>query len=386
MVWYAHPIKLGSYTCVLFLSLIAIISVGGCAGGSSSTPPPPVNATPAIASLTPPTVDAGSIGATITINGTGFIASSVAQWNHNSRTTTFVNGTQLQVALTAADLASGGTGQITVTNPAPGGGASGALALTVNNPMPAVTGISPGSITTLAAGAVLTLNGSGFVTASVVMWNGATHSSTFVSPTQLQITLTTADVATAGSSQIVVVNPAPGGGSAAPAAEPILNPVPAISSLNPSSVASGGQAQTLTVNGSGFVSSSVVQLDGVAHPTSFVSGSVLTSTLSAADIATSKTYQVTVATAAPGGGASAAATLTVNSYPKPTIASLTPTSIPIGSLVTLIDVLGTGFTPDSTAQVNGGSSVSITGLSVGELLFTLPAADDGHFADFANTR
>ena len=48
---------------------------------------------------------------------------------------------------------------------------------------------------------------------------------------------------------------APGGGTG-------NNPVPSITSLNPSSATAGGPAFTLTVNGSGFISSSVVNFNG----------------------------------------------------------------------------------------------------------------------------
>src|SRR5215813_6947567 len=146
MVRHALPIK--GYSCPAALSLMAIILVGGCAGGGgSSTQPPPTNPTPAITAISPSTLQAGVSGATVTISGSGFIVASVAQWNQNTRPTTFVSSTQLQVALTTADLATGSTGQITIMNPAPGGGASGASTLTVNNPIPALTGISPSSIT-----------------------------------------------------------------------------------------------------------------------------------------------------------------------------------------------------------------------------------------------
>src|SRR5207302_11136612 len=148
-----------------------------CAGGGSALPPRPTSAQTAITALARTGVTAGTNGTAVTITGSGFIATSGAQWNNGSLTTTFVSSTELQVALTTADIASGGTGQITVTNPAPGGGQSSALTFTINNPIPTLTAISPSSITLLSAGSVLTLNGSGFVAASAVTWNGAYHAS-----------------------------------------------------------------------------------------------------------------------------------------------------------------------------------------------------------------
>ena len=43
-------------------------------------------------------------------------------------------------------------------------------------------------------------------------YNGVDHPATFVSSTQLTISLSTTDLATAGSYAVVVTNPTPGGG------------------------------------------------------------------------------------------------------------------------------------------------------------------------------
>jgi uncharacterized repeat protein (TIGR01451 family) len=376
MILHQRTINLRRYLRALLSSSIAAVFLCACGGGGgASSAPPATNPVPTIAAVSPTPLMAGAPGATVTITGSGFIQSSAGEWNQSSRATTFVTSTQLQLALTAADLGAGGTGQITVINPGPGGGTSAAATLTINNPTPMLAGVSPSSLTTLSAGTVLTLTGSGFVASSVVTWNSAVHTSTFVSATQLQITLTAADVAGVGSAQIAVVNPTPGGGSATPSPVPIGYPAPVISSLNPSNIPAGGQPMTLTINGIGFASSSVVQLNGAARPTTFVSGNVLTTTLGTADLANPATVQVTVTTGTPGGGVSGPMALTISSYPRPTIASLTPSSIPIGSLDTLIDVLGSGFTSASTVQVNGSTPISTNSSNAGELFFTLPATD-----------
>jgi hypothetical protein len=83
------------------------------------------------------------------------------------------------------------------------------------------------------------------------------------------------------------------------------NPVPLINQpLAPDAVAPGGAEFTLTVNGTGFVSGSVVNWDGSARATTFVNSSQLTATILASDIATASTASVTVANPSPGGGAS----------------------------------------------------------------------------------
>jgi len=82
-------------------------------------------------------------------------------------------------------------------------------------------------------------------------------------------------------------------------------PVPFINvPLMPDATAPGGPQFTLTVNGTGFVSNSVVNWNGSALATQFVSGSQLTAIVPATDIATASTGWVTAVSPGPGGGTS----------------------------------------------------------------------------------
>ncbi len=82
-------------------------------------------------------------------------------------------------------------------------------------------------------------------------------------------------------------------------------PVPFISQpLIPDATAPGGAQFPLTVNGTGFVSNSVVNWNGSALATTFVDSSQLTATVLASDIAKPGSGQVTVVTPSPGGGTS----------------------------------------------------------------------------------
>ena len=82
------------------------------------------------------------------------------------------------------------------------------------------------------------------------------------------------------------------------------NPAPGISSLSPSFTPSGGSQFTLTVNGGNFMAGSVVNWNGSARSTTYVSPTQLTATITAADIASSGITSVTVVNPAPGGGVS----------------------------------------------------------------------------------
>jgi N-acetylneuraminic acid mutarotase len=92
---------------------------------------------------------------------------------------------------------------------------------------------------------------------------------------------------------------------------PAPNPVPLIAALSPSSATAGGPDFTLTVQGSNFISGSVVRWNGSDMTTVFVSGSTLTVSVPAGDISSVGTVMVTVFNPGPGGGLSSASTFTI---------------------------------------------------------------------------
>ena len=89
---------------------------------------------------------------------------------------------------------------------------------------------------------------------------------------------------------------APGCGYSRPAA----GITSTITTLAPASENAGDAAFTLTVNGSGFATTSVVYWNASPRTTAFVSGSQVTAQITAADIATTATDTVYVRTT--GGG------------------------------------------------------------------------------------
>lgn len=95
------------------------------------------------------------------------------------------------------------------------------------------------------------------------------------------------------------------------------NPVPTVVSIAPDAVVAGGAAFVLTVDGTGFVSASVVEWNGVPRTTTFVSATRVTAAISAADIAAAGTAAVTVRTPVPGGGRSSPMTLRIAGAPAP---------------------------------------------------------------------
>lgn len=87
-----------------------------------------------MSSLSPSSVTAGGAAFTLTVTGSNFVSSSVVEWNQSPRTTTWVNSTTLTIPVSAGDIAASGSADISVDNPAPGGGTSGSLSLKINSP------------------------------------------------------------------------------------------------------------------------------------------------------------------------------------------------------------------------------------------------------------
>ena len=91
---------------------------------------------PALTGLSPASAVEGGTDFTFTLAGENFTSNSEVRWNGQMRPTHFVDHQRLQVDISAADIAGAGSGEITVFNPAPGGGVTNPLTFTID-PQPA---------------------------------------------------------------------------------------------------------------------------------------------------------------------------------------------------------------------------------------------------------
>jgi hypothetical protein len=133
---------------------------------------------------------------------------------------------------------------------------------------------------------------------------------------------------------------------------PAPNSVPAVSSVTPSSVAAGAPDTTVTISGSGFISSSTANLNGQALKTTFVSGTQLSAVIPAASLSAGAINNVTVTNPPPGGGTSGGAVAFTVNNPSPTVTQISPNSIPSGTPTTLV-VTGNAFVPTSKVTLDG---------------------------------
>lgn len=359
------PILLKKLLFALYaVSILFTSALTGCGDNSPM---------PTITSLSPASVNAGSSAFTLTVTGTGFFSGAAVQWNGSARSTAVVSATQLTASIPAADVANAGTAQVTVLAK---GKTSPASSFTINapvnpNPVPTISSLGPATAIAGGAGFTLTVNGSNFVSGVAVLWGGSARTTSFVSATQLTASITAADIASAGSQAVTVANPLPGGGPSNAVAFTIISPPPTLSSLSPATATAGGAAFTLTVNGSGFLAGASVAWNGSTRPTTVVSATQLTSSITAADIAAAGTTQVDVVQ----GSLRSTNQLnfTINAAP-PTLTSISPNTIAAGNAAFDLTVNGTGFT--TSAQVAWNSTaLTTTFVSATQLKAAVPATN-----------
>jgi len=84
----------------------------------------PAKATPAVSSLAPSSVTHGSGDFEMRITGSGFAPNASVEFRGHAVATSFISPSQLVVLIPAAEVQFIGEADVTVTNPAPGGGTS----------------------------------------------------------------------------------------------------------------------------------------------------------------------------------------------------------------------------------------------------------------------
>jgi len=222
------------------------------------------------------------------VTGSNFVDGSAVLWNGQARGTVFAGSTTLRAAIPAEDLASAATAAVSVSNPAPGGGASGAGTFVVFNPAPSPSALEPSSSTAGSPGFSLAVTGSGFVDGSVVLWNGQARNTVFAGSNRLNAAIPTEDLSSAAAAAVSVFNPAPGGGASDAGTFVVFNPAPSLSALAPSSATAGSPGFSLTATGANFVGGSTVLWNGRPLNTHFIDATRLSAAIPAEDLASER--------------------------------------------------------------------------------------------------
>jgi hypothetical protein len=220
---------------------------------------------------------------------------------------------------------------------------------------PTLTSISPSTVAAGSAGFTLTATGTNFNSGSQILWDGVAQQTKFVSSTQLTVSVPADQIAIAG---IVTIRAMKSDTTTSgPATLTITGTAPpsfALTSISPSTIASGSPDFTLSATGIGFVTGDVITLNGVAASTTFDTATQIHATVPAADAAAPGTIAVAVQDASKN---------TTNTLPltvsgaftgkPPTLTSLNPNTVYAGGPAFTLTAVGTGFASGSQIVWNG---------------------------------
>ncbi|MCB0105288.1 MAG: IPT/TIG domain-containing protein, partial [Caldilineaceae bacterium] len=162
---------------------------------------------------------------------------------------------------------------------------------------PTITALDPFTATVASSAFTMTVEGSSFISGTVVLWDGAALPTTFVDEAHLVANVSAAQVNTAGEKPITARTP--DGFVSNELSFQVEAPDPAITTLAPSSLAAGGGATTLTVNGHNFSADAQVLWNGEPLATQFVSAGQLKVQLSADRLDQGQTVGVAVRNGSP---------------------------------------------------------------------------------------
>ncbi len=267
------------------------------------------------------------------------------------------------------------------------GGGSGSGTTTSTQPAaqpPVVSSISPTKVAAGAANTTLTVNGSNFSSTTVIQVGQTIEPTSFVSASQVTAQLPASQLAAGGNLPIIAVNGSLSSASGTPVSLEVDNPSPALTLLSPATAQVGVTPASIAASGTGFVPTTVIDVNGTARTTVFISATQVNFVPSAADLSATASLAVTAVNPAPGGGTSSPATLIVN---NPTVGNLqlTPSTVATGGSSPLtVTIKGSTFVPASVVQVNGTARPS-TFVDANTLTFVLSVSEQAAAAVFSVT-
>jgi hypothetical protein len=331
---------------------------------------------PELTAVSPQSAKVGGVGPSIIVTGKKFVARTVVQLDGAVLATTYISPTELRATIPTGKLLATGQLRISVGTAPPGGGASQSLLFDVVNPTPILTAISnpsPPSVLLGSPDTPITVTGADFAAGAKVSFDGVELTTTFKADSTLDAVVPAAKLVKSGTYNVVVKNPAPGGGVSSPIVFTVTNPTVMLTSISPNNAEINSAATSITLGGTGFLPVSSVSFNGVKLATvNYVSATQLTAVVPPTSLSTVGDFPVVVTNPAPGGGVSMPQLFQVR-YPAPSIASLTPQTAITGAAPTMVTVTGSGFFPVSQITFNNAASAT-TYVSSTQLRATLTAA------------
>lgn len=169
---------------------------------------------PTLTSFAPVYAPAGRNDMVLSIHGTSFMYGCAVNWNGTPLSTTYVSQTLVKINVPGSLLAHTGTANITVVNP--DGTTSVPATYSVIGEQPVITWYAPASAPASRKAFTLSIHGNHFTNGCYATWNDTPLATTYCYDTLIKVFVPADLVATAGSPQIVIHNPADDGGDSDP--------------------------------------------------------------------------------------------------------------------------------------------------------------------------
>jgi uncharacterized protein (DUF1800 family) len=260
---------------------------------------------PVITSVNPTTVSPGST-TTISMDGTGFEAGMVVNFNGTPYTPSISSSKTCSIKVTVPGTATG-SASLVPQNPTPGGGSGASFPIALNTPAIALTakdgdGTNTGTAelgVNVTMSAAVTDTGAPAVTWSVTGGGSISASGVYTAPTAMPTSNAVTITATLTSNPTITASYQLN----------IINPIPVVKGFTVAGVPAG-TATSFNITGSGFVPGTVFTSTGGTITTTYVSATAVTAQATLPSSA-SGIFSVQAQSPAPGGGTSSALSIPI---------------------------------------------------------------------------
>jgi len=172
-----------------------------------------LNPMPFVRAITPDSVPQFADSAVVTFTGSSFAPGVQAIWGGTTPLAVkYLTPYQFTAVIPKSLLLSAGAHTISVVNPGPGGGTR-IYGIQVVVPEPAIMSVVPTAIVAEGGDFRLLVHGRGFTQGTVVLWNGSPMQGTLTGTGDLVVYVPNSAITSAGTVQIAVQTPPPGGGT-----------------------------------------------------------------------------------------------------------------------------------------------------------------------------
>lgn len=238
------------------------------------------------------------------------------------------------------------------------------------NPSPTIASLSTDNVLAGNPDLTLEINGTGFVSGTVIQFDKSELSPSSVSRSRVVVSVPHDLLLTARAIEVSAITPSPGGGSSNALEFTIKNPAPTLQSLSVAEILAGSGDFSLTLTGSGFASGAKIGFGTQTLEPKSLSATQLEVMVPGGLIAEGGNVPVAITNPGPGGGASSALAFTILN-PMPTVAAISSQSVVLGSSAFSLVITGMNFVPQTTV-VLGSTVLTPSSIAPAQLAVTVP--------------